>query len=93
MIPVVFPPLPGCCAVCHPVLKVYPFTEPHGGSLGRFFPLAWTGSCPLGGCGGVLVALELLSLPFPFGARGVVAVGLSSGRVPMALASSVYGRV
>ena len=38
-------------------------------SLGRIFPLAWTGVRPLGGCGWVLVAFEPLSL-LTFGARG-----------------------
>ena len=49
-----------------------------GGVLGSLFPLVWTGSCPIGGCGGVLVAFEPLTLPFLLGcAGGVGAAGLA----------------
>ena len=58
-----------CLPSCAEGLSVHRTPE---GLWEGFFPLVWTGSCPLGGCGWVLVAFWPLSLPFLLGC----AVGL-----------------
>ena len=93
MIPVVFPPLPGCCAVCRRVLKVYPFTEPLG-VFGKVFSLgsdwflpSWWLWLSAGGFWAPLPAL-------PLWVRGeVVVVGLVFGTCPCGTIASVYKRV
>ena len=92
MIQVVFPPLPGCCAVCRPVLKVYLFTEPLG-VFGKVFSLGLDWSLPSWwlwlGVGGFWAPLPALHLRVR---GGVVAVGLVFWTRPYGTIAFVYKR-